>query len=142
MSRKSLQQPKTMSDQDLIDAIVEYKGDKEEESNIKKQVKALGDEIKQEMQNRDITEFIANGIRATITVTPNQDVNELQAIEILRKALSPEQFSKVVKTREYIDDDEFEKLVYAHEVDAEILMPAITPKAPTVTLRLGKVKSR
>ena len=141
MSRKSLQ-TKTMSDQDLIDAIVEYKGDKEEESNIKKQVKALGDEIKQEMQNRDITEFIADGIRATITITANQDVNELQAIEILRKELSPEQFNKVVKTREYIDDDEFEKLVYAHEVDAEILMPAITPKAPTVTLRLGKVKNR
>ena len=64
----------------------------------------------------------------------------MQAIEILRKSLTPEQFAKVVKTREYIDDDEMEKLVYAHEVDAEILAPAVTPKAPTVTLRLGKVK--
>lgn len=141
MSRKSLQ-TKTMSDQDLIDAIVKYRDHKDVESHLKKQIKSLGDDIKQEIQNRDITEFIADGIRATITITANQDVNELQAIEILRKELSPEQFNKVVKTREYIDDDEFERLVYAHEVDAEILMPAITPKAPTVTLRLGKVKSR
>ena len=110
MSRKSLQ-TKTMSDNELLQAVSTYEAWKKEESNVKKNVKELGDTIKQEMQNRNITEFIANGIRATITITANQDVNELQAIEILRKELSPEQFNKVVKTREYIDDDEFEKLV-------------------------------
>ena len=139
MSRKSIK-PALMADADLSRAVEEYQGAKKQESTIKKVVSDLGSTIKQELQNRDITEFIAGDIRATISVTPNQDINELQAIEILRKALTPEQFSKVVKTKEYIDDDEFEKLVYAHEVDAEILMPAVTPKAPTVTLRLGKVK--
>ena len=141
MSRKSIK-PETLTDEQLYDRIVGYSCAKAKESDVKKVIKTLGDEIKQELQNRNATEFIAGEVRATISITPNQDVNELQAIEILRKALTPEQFSKVVKTREYIDDDEFEKLVYAHEVDAEILMPAVTPKAPTVTLRLGKVKSR
>lgn len=141
MSRKSLNTNK-MTDNELFEAIIDYRGAKDEESSVKKQVKFLGDAIKEELQNRNITEFVANGIRATITITPNQEVNELQSIEILRQALTPEQFSKVVKTREYIDDDEFERLVYAHEIDAEILMPAITPKAPTVTLRLGKVKNK
>lgn len=139
MSRKDLK-PKAMEDSALQDVVLQYQGAKKQESSIKKVVTDLGGIIKQELQNRDITEFIAGDVRASITITPNQDVNELQAIEILRKALTPEQFSKVVKTREYIDDDEFEKLVYAHEVDAEILQPAVTPKAPTVTLRLGKVK--
>lgn len=139
MSRKDLK-PQKMEDNALIEAILDYQGAKKQESTIKKIVTDLGGTIKQELQNRDVTEFIAGDVRASITITPNQDVNELQAIEILRKALTPEQFSKVVKTKEYIDDDEFEKLVYAHEVDAEILMPAVTPKAPTVTLRLGKVK--
>lgn len=139
MSRKDLK-PQQMADTDLRAAITDYNDAKDQEKKIKKTVTDLGGAIKQELQNRDITEFIAGDIRASITITPNQDVNELQAIEILRKALTPEQFSKVVKTKEYIDDDEFEKLVYAHEVDAEILMPAVTPKAPTVTLRLGKVK--
>ena len=139
MSRQKIA-PKAMGDSDLEQIVLEYQGAKKQETSIKKVVTDLGSTIKQELQNRDITEFIAGDVRATITITPNQDVNELQAIEILRKALTPEQFSKVVKTREYIDDDEFEKLVYAHEVDAEILQPAVTPKAPTVTLRLGKVK--
>ena len=139
MSRKALK-PVLMEDEDLFRTIEEYQGTKKKESEIKKVVSELGGTIKQELQNRDITEFIAGDIRASITITPNHDVNELQAIEILRKALTPEQFGKVVKTREYIDDDEFEKLVYSHEIEADILMPAVTPKAPTVTLRLGKVK--
>ena len=139
MSRKDIR-PQKMEDTALESFILDYQDAKKQETSIKKVVSELGGTIKQELQNRDVTEFVAGNIRASITITPNQDVNELQAIEILRKALTPEQFSKVVKTKEYIDDDEFEKLVYAHEVDAEILMPAVTPKAPTVTLRLGKVK--
>ena len=139
MSRKDLK-PKAMEDSALQEIVLEYNDAKKQESSIKKIVTDLGSTIKQELQNRDATEFIAGDVRASITITPNQDVNELQAIEILRKALTPEQFSKVVKTREYIDDDEFEKLVYSHEVDAGILQPAVTPKAPTVTLRLGKIK--
>lgn len=139
MSRKSIK-PALMEDKQLYDTVLQYQGAKKQESSIKKVITDLGGTIKQELQNRDVTEFIAGDVRASITITPNQDVNELQAIEILRKALTPEQFSKVVKTREYIDDDEFEKLVYAHEVDANILQPAVTPKAPTVTLRIGKVK--
>lgn len=129
-----------MTDAELESAVLAYKGAKESEKAAKKAVSDYGTQIKEGLQNRNETEFIAGDIRAYITVTENSEVNELQAIEILRKALTPEQFAKVVKTREYIDDDEMEKLVYAHEVDAEILAPAVTPKAPTVTLRLGKVK--
>lgn len=140
MSRKELKTETQNTQDNLVEAVLDYKDAKAKESDVKKVIKNLGDMIKSELQNRNLTEFIAGDVRASITVTENQDVNELQAIEILRQQLTPEQFSKVVKTKEYIDDDEFEKLVYSHEVDAEILMPAVTPKAPTVTLRLGKVK--
>lgn len=129
-----------MTDAELESAVLAYKDAKESEKAVKKAVLDYGTQIKEGLQNRNETEFIAGDIRAYITVTENSEVNELQAIEILRKELTPDQFAKVVKTREYIDDDEMEKLVYTHEVDAEILAPAVTPKAPTVTLRLGKVK--
>lgn len=129
-----------MTDEELESAVLAYRDAKESEKAVKKAVSDYGTQIKEGLQNRNETEFIAGDIRAYITVTENSEVNELQAIEILRKTLTPEQFAKVVKTREYIDDDEMEKLVYAHEVDAEILSPAVTPKAPTITLRLGKVK--
>ena len=130
-----------MTDAELESAVLAYKDAKESEKAVKKAVSDYGTQIKEGLRNRNETEFITGDIRAYITVTENSEVNELQAIEILRKELTPEQFAKVVKTREYIDDDEMEKLVYAHEVDAEILAPAVTPKAPTVTLRLGKVKN-
>ena len=132
--------PKKLTDEELASIVSSYHDAKEVEKKVKKDVSEFGGKIKEELQNRNITEFVAGDIRATITVTENSEVNELQAIEILRKALTPDQFAKVVKTREYIDDDEMEKLDYAHEVDAEILAPAVTPKAPTVTLRRGKVK--
>ena len=139
MSRKTVPQTK-MPDKELGNAILNYQNAKKQEASIKQIVSELNDTIKTELQNRNETEFVVGDVRASITITPRQEVNELRAIEILRKELTPEQFSQVVKTKEYIDDDEFERLVYAKEVDAEILMPAVTPLAPTVTLRLGKVK--
>lgn len=139
MSRKVVPQTK-MPDKELGNAILDYQNAKKQEASIKQIVSELNDTIKTELQNRNETEFVVGDVRASITITPRQEVNELRAIEILRKALTPEQFSQVVKTKEYIDDDEFERLVYAKEVDAEILTPAVTPLAPTVTLRLGKVK--
>lgn len=139
MSRKVVPQTK-MPDKELGNAILDYQNAKKQEASIKQIVSELNDTIKTELQNRNETEFVVGDVRASITITPRQEVNELRAIEILRKALTPEQFSEVVKTKEYIDDDEFERLVYAKEVDAEILTPAVTPLAPTVTLRLGKVK--
>lgn len=139
MSRKTVPQTK-MPDKELGNAILDYQNAKKQEASIKQIVSELNDTIKTELQNRNETEFVVGDVRASITITPRQEVNELRAIEILRKELTPEQFSQVVKTKEYIDDDEFERLVYAKEVDAEILTPAVTPLAPTVTLRLGKVK--
>lgn len=124
----------------LEDMIRIYVGKKEELDPLKKQVDDYNKRIKGEMTNRDLREFEVDGIRASISITPKSDFNELQAIEILRKNLTPEQFSQVVKTREYIDDDAFESLVYNHQVDASILAPAETPKEPTVTLRIGKAK--
>lgn len=126
----------------LEDMVKIYVGKKDELDPLKKQVDDYNKKIKAEMQSRDLTEFTVGDIRATISITPKSDFNEMQAIEILRKSLTPEQFSKVVKTREYIDDDAFESLVYNHEIDASILAPAETPKEPTITLRIGKAKTK
>lgn len=117
-----------------------YAGKKEELDPLKKQVDDYGKKIKTEMRNQDLTEFVVDGIKASITITPKSDFNELQAIEILRKNLTPDQFNEVVKTKEYIDDYALESLVYSGGIDASILAPAETPKEPVVTLRLGKAK--
>lgn len=126
---------------DLGHTILSYRDVKQTETAVKKQVAELGSVIKEEMNRRNLPEFVVDDVCASITVTPKEEVNDLHAIEILRTQLTPEQFSKVVKTKEYIDEDEFERMVYAHEVDASILSPAITHKEPTITLRLKKVKN-
>ena len=130
----------TRPTESLEDMIKIYVGKKEELDPLKKQVDDYNKRIKTEMKNRDLSEFIVDDVKVSISVTPKSDFNELQAIEILRKTLTPEQFAECVKTKEYIDEDAFEGLVYNHEVDASILAPAETPKEPTITLRVGKVK--
>lgn len=132
-TRRVIQRQPTETLEQMLSTYVETKDELEP---LKKQESAYNKKIKQEMQNRNIDQFVFNGIKASITITPKSDFNELQAIEILRKELKPAQFKQVVKQREYIDDDAFEKLVYNHEVDAAILAPAETPKEPTVTLRI------
>lgn len=139
MSRRQIQ-PTIMPKEELRNAVLAYKNAKDREKLVKKDISELGALLKQELQNRNQSEIIVGDIKVSITITENQDVNELQAIEILRQQLKPHMFSHVVKKKEYIDDDEFEKLVYANKINADILLPAVTPKAPTVTLRLGKVK--
>lgn len=126
----------------LEEYVKAYKTVKDQESALKKDVSSLSAKIKEEFETQGIDEFITGTTRAYVTVTEKEELNDLQAIEILRKALPEEQFNQVVKTREYIDEDVFESFVYNHTLDAAILAPAITKKAPTVTLRLGKVKGR
>ena len=130
----------TQPKESLDDMILIYAGKKEELDPLKKLVDEYGKKIKSEMTDKDLPEYTVGDVRASISVTPKEDFNELQAIEILRKTLTPEQFPKVVKTREFIDDDAFESLVYNHEVDAAILNPCRIPKEPTITLRIGKAK--
>jgi len=130
----------TQLKESLEDMILIYAKKKEELDPLKKLVDEYGKKIKSEMTDRNLSEYTVSDVKASISITQREDFNELQAIEILRKNLTPEQFSKVVKTKEYIDDDAFEALVYNHEVDAAILNPCRIPKEPTVTLRLSKVK--
>lgn len=130
----------TRPTESLEDMIKIYVGKKEELDPLKKQVDDYNKRIKTEMRNRDLSEFIVDDVKVSVSVTPKSDFNELQAIEILRKNLTPEQFAMCVKTKEYIDEDAFENLVYNSGVDAGILSPAETPKEPVVTLRIGKVK--
>lgn len=127
---------------DLYGAILKYASTKEEADALKKVVDRYNTDIKQEFKNRDILEFIAGDVRATVSYTPKEDFNELQAMEILKKELAsePALLASIIKTREFIDQDAFEKAVYNKQIDAAILAPAITPKEPTATLKLGKVK--
>jgi hypothetical protein len=127
----------------LDSLVVDYSLKKKEQDYLKKVVDTLNSKIKEEFENRGIAEHIVGDVKATISITPREEVNELQSIEILKRTLSdsPELLSDIIKTKEYIDQDALERAVYSNKVDVAVLAPAVTIKPPTVTLRLGKVKN-
>lgn len=136
MSRRDAVKPSL----NLSEKIDEYKSLKDEESAVKKALKPLGDEIKEALINTDSKEFSSEQWTAKISVKENVDFNELKAIEILKEKLSRKDLATVVKTKEYIDDDALESLVYLGKFDITELSVCNTIKEPTVTLRISKKK--
>lgn len=125
----------------LKQSVLAYSAHKAQMDAVKKLVDSYNNDIKNKMAALKLTELEVDGIRASISITEKDDFNEAQAIEILRLALpDPDDFYACVKKREYLDDDGFEKMCFQGKVDPIILLPCRTPKAPTVTLRISKVK--
>lgn len=78
---------------------------------------------------------------AKVTVTPKEDFNEEKAIEILKENLGGKLLDSVIKTKEYIDEDALEKLIYNGDLDAKLLTSCTIEKEPTIRLTIGKIKS-
>jgi hypothetical protein len=66
-------------------------------------------------------------------------MDEDKVIEILKQNLNEYTQSLVIKTKEYVDYEVLEKLIYNGEINASKLEPAQTTKT-TVTLKVTKLK--
>jgi hypothetical protein len=77
---------------------------------------------------------------ATVSITQKESINQDRAIIILKDNLSEDQLDQVIKTKEYIDEDALEKLIYNGEVQADLLVSAIEKGKPTSTLRIKDKK--
>lgn len=124
----------------LPDMIDVYKKGKDQESKLHKENSEMGDEIKKVMTSNNLDDFSSNNWTAKISVTQKEDFNELKAIDILKDNLSKEDLSTVVRTKEYIDDDALEKLVYSGKFDIGKLQCCRTLGKEVVTLRITKKK--
>lgn len=134
MSRMGLRQT-------LADIVDSYKDAKDEEKAIKKVVGDLNTQLKEKMLEDNLDSIDGNnGYCVTLTTTQKESLNEERAIEILKEALTPAQLRKVVKKKEYIDDDELEKLVYNGKFDMSQLECCREFGEPTHTLRITKIK--
>lgn len=132
-----------MSRRDGIDIkliIDEYKAFKDIENKAKKDASPLAEQIKEYALKNGLDKIKSDNWQANVTVTPKQDFNELQAIEIIKKNLGGELLASVIKTKEYIDEDALEKAIYNGDIDAKLLAPCTIEKEPTVKLTIGKIK--
>ena len=86
--------------------------------------------------------FEGSTYSATLTVTEKESLDEDKAIEILKDKLSEADFVKCVKTKQYIDDDALEKIVYSSGFDMQELNSCVVKSKPTYTLRVSKIKKK
>ena len=123
----------------LSKTIDEYKESKDRENALKKANNALSENIKGYMYEHDMSSADSDKYTATLTKTDKESLNEDLAIEIIKENLGGALLASVIKTKEYIDEDALEKLVYNGDFDINKLAKAKIVKS-TFTLRVTKKK--
>ena len=124
---------------DLSKTIDEYKESKDKENSLKKINNELSENIKSYMHEHNMTTADTDNYTATLSRKDSESLNEDLAIEIIKENLGGALLASVNKTKEYIDEDALEKLVYNGDFDVNKLAKAKIVK-PTFTLRVTKKK--
>ena len=124
---------------DLSKTIDEYKESKDKENSLKKINNELSENIKSYMHEHNMTTADTDNYTATLSRKDSESLNEDLAIEIIKENLTRALLSSVIKTKEYIDEDALEKLVYNGDFDVNKLAKAKIVKS-TFTLRVTKKK--
>lgn len=97
--------------------------------------KAINMIIKQAMSDFGITKYVSgSGVSLSVTTKQNVSFDEDKLLELCRQMNIP----NLVKTKEYVDMDVLEGLLYNRVISAEAIAPAKVVKPDTVTLRCTK----
>ena len=123
----------------LSKAIDDYKEGKDKENSLKKENEEKNKEIKDYKISHNLTTSSSDKYTATLSTTNKESLNDELAIEIIKEHLGGALLNSVIKTKEYIDEDALEKLVYNGDFDPTALSKAKIIK-PVVTLRVTKKK--
>lgn len=124
---------------DINKIIDSYKESKDKENALKKVNTEMGNNIKSYFQTNGLDKVDTDKYTATVTTSTSESLNEELAIEIIKENLDGAMLNTVIKSKEYIDEDALEKLVYNGDFDITKLAKAKITKT-TSTLRVGKKK--
>lgn len=113
---------------ELKNLVDSYGESKKEENAIVKRNKERNSQIKQLFLDNDISSFETDSFIATVSETEKQSLNNELALCILKKELGENELTSVVKTKEYIDEDALEKLVFNGQFDISKLEKAVDKK--------------
>lgn len=120
---------------ELKNLVDSYGESKKEENAIVKRNKEINVQIKQLFLDNDISSFETDSFIATVSETEKQSLNNELALGILKEELPFPELTSVVKTKEYIDEDALEKLVFNGQFDISKLEKAVDKKIVS-TLRI------
>ena len=122
---------------ELNDIVKKYFKQNTELNKRQKEVLQLGSEIKNALSKENLSEYEVDDIVVTLT-TINRDILDEDALI----AEIREQFPSVVKTKEYIDMDALENLVYTRQISPDVMAKFIIKKEPTIRLNIKKRKGK
>lgn len=107
---------------------------KEQEKQIKPRL-ALGTDIKKYMAEHSYEDYEHKNISVSISYRDNTSIDDDKALEILKKQVDPKYLKGLIKTKEYIDEEVLENLIYDGILPRDILRPALVKQAPTAVLK-------
>lgn len=125
---------------DLDTLIPQYAANKSELDDYKKICDMENAQIKSIMKDFVITNYEAGGYKANYIISKRESINEAKLLEIAHRY----NLDQIVKTKEYIDFDVLEDIIYKGEVSGEALLEMDKAKEvkEVVSLKLTKVKKK
>ena len=126
---------------DLAGVVASYVKTKEEAEFYDRATKAYNEKIKQMMNELEITNGTFAGYKVLVSRVTHETLNEAKLLNALKTHYNGE--TALIKTREYVDMDLLEQMLYRGEIDAEMLslLEACKECKPdTFTLRVTKLK--
>lgn len=127
----------TLEQKETLDKLVSsYGGHNAEKTKLDKICKQENEQIKSILGTQG--EHTAGGYKAIVSTTPNESMNEAKLLELLHK----HKVKGVIKTREYVDFDALEGMIYNGQFSADVLAEFNTCKTskPVTKLYIKKVK--
>lgn len=104
-----------------IDSLAEEKAQK---SKLEGSIKKKSDFVKEKFKELEIEEYSTDTIRAYFQHSTKVDMDENKVIEILKENCAEDDLKDVIKTKEYVNFEALENLIYNGGISAEKLEPA------------------
>ena len=132
----------------LDDLIESYGSHNSEFNSLKKVCDHEKEQIKTSMLTQGLNEYTAGGWRVTCVTSTRETLNEEQLLQILKRDWENRYGESVpcpyIKTREYIDMDVLESVLYANEMPQSTLLEMDSCRNVTevITLRCSRAKPK
>ena len=123
---------------DLDTLIPQYAVNKSELDDYKKICDKENAQIKAIMKDFVVTNYEAGGYKANYIISRRESMNEAKLLDIAHRY----NLDSIIKTKEYIDFDALEDIIYKGGVDAEALLEMDKAKEvkEVISLKITKVK--
>lgn len=138
---KSKSEAELQIENELHDIVPEYFSLNTQANSLGKSVDKLKIKIKSLLSQANMTTYITDGIIASITTSTRDSFEEDKLLTILKEKLGEAvcKSSGVIKTKEYVDMEILESLVYNDKVVATDLAPCqITKEVVTLNVKRSK----